>query len=176
MERINLMQSKGGQGTSVTACAVAVAAAVDGRRVRLDGDDRVTLAAILGTHGDGPVSAGLVLGGDDGQPFDLVIYDGAGEEGTNLLVIRPCYLALRRALSVAADASGAVVVDEPGRALGPEEIREVLALPVVTTIPVRADIARAVDAGILAARLPGTLAAAAAEILTYTGTELRRAG
>ena len=54
MEQINLVQGKGGQGTSVAACAVALQAAGEGRRVRLDGHDRAVLAAILGRTGDGP--------------------------------------------------------------------------------------------------------------------------
>lgn len=172
MVQINLTQAKGGQGTSVTACAVAVAAAAQGRRVRLDGTDRTILAAILGTHGDGPVSPGLVLGADHGERFDLVVRDGPAEAGTNLLVTRPCYLALRRALNlgISSSATGVVVVSEPGRALDGRDIAEVTALPIVTTIPLRADIARAVDAGILAARLPDRLAVAAAEILTFAVT------
>jgi hypothetical protein len=56
MEQINLIQAKGGQGTSVTACAVALGAAGDGRQVRLDGHNRGELAAILGMGGDGPVA------------------------------------------------------------------------------------------------------------------------
>jgi Fic/DOC family protein len=40
MNQINLIQAKGGQGTSVTACAVALRAAGEGRTVRLDGHDR----------------------------------------------------------------------------------------------------------------------------------------
>ncbi|HZQ79487.1 MAG TPA: hypothetical protein VFE55_19315 [Acidimicrobiia bacterium] len=84
-----------------------------------------------------------------------------------LVVLRPCYLALRRAVAdprLAASA-GVVVVEEPGRALGVDDVAAVLGLPVVGRIPVRAEIARAVDAGVLGDRLPAALAGAAAAVL-----------
>jgi MinD superfamily P-loop ATPase len=172
MEQINLIQGKGGQGTSVTACAVALAAAGNSRRVRLDGHDRSTLAAILGTGGNGFVTPNLFLGADSADGFDIVIHDGPAEEGTSLLVIRPCYLALRRALDlgVTASAAGVIVITESGRALEERDVAEVTGLPVVTNIPVSPTIARAVDAGILAARLPKDLRSAAADILEFAGT------
>jgi hypothetical protein len=60
MFQIDFVQAKGGQGTSVTACAVALHAAWEGWQVRLDGHDRDTLAAILAAGGGGPVTPGLV--------------------------------------------------------------------------------------------------------------------
>lgn len=92
MDQINLIHAKGGQGTSVTACALALQAARDGRRVRLDGHGRGELAAILGIGSDGPVVPGLTLGAADAQLCDLVVHDGATHAGTDVLVIRPCYL------------------------------------------------------------------------------------
>ena len=173
MEQINLVQGKGGQGTSVAACAVAVQAAGEGRRVRLDGHDRATLVAILGRSGDGPVCPGLILGAASGERFDLVVHDGPSEQGTSLLVTRACYLALRRAVNLGiTSAAVGVVVTEPGRALGCEDVAAVTGLPVIATIPLRAEIARAVDAGVLAERLPDPLATAAERILEFvTRTE-----
>jgi hypothetical protein len=167
MEQINLVQAKGGQGTSVAACAVALRAAGDGRHVRLDGHDRGELAAVLGIRGDGPVAPGLVLGPDSAEPYDLIVHDGPAHRGTVLLVIRPCYLALRRALNTGATAhaAGVVLVSEPGRALGSDDVAAVAGLPVIATIPLRPEIARAVDAGVLADRLPEPLATAAHRIL-----------
>ena len=174
MEQINLVQGKGGQGTSVAACAVALKAAEQGRRVRLDGHDRAMLAAILSRSGDGPVSPGLTLGADTAEPFDLVVHDGTSDQGTSLLVTRPCYLALRRALNLGITAAGVVMVSEPGRALGCEDVATVTGLPVIATIPLRAEIARAVDAGVLPARLPGPLATAADQILEFVVTRTER--
>jgi hypothetical protein len=68
-------------------------------------------------------------------------------------------------MPLVARAAGAVLVDEPGRALGEREVGEVLGLPILARFPVRASVARAVDAGVLAARLPGHLAGPAADLL-----------
>jgi hypothetical protein len=84
-----------------------------------------------------------------------------------LMVIRPCYLALRRAVADPrlGRSSGAVLVEEPGRALDGDDVAAVLGLPVVARFPVRAEIARAVDAGVLRDRLPAALATPAAALL-----------
>jgi len=175
MEQINLIQAKGGQGTSVTACAVALRAAGEGWHVRLDGHDRSTLAAILGARGDGPVMPGLVLGADSGERCDLVVHDGPAAQGTGVLVFRPCYLALRQALNrgVTTGAAGILLVTEAGRALRCDDVAAVTGLPVIATVPLRADIARAVDAGVLAGRLPEVLRTVAHQILAAV---LRDAG
>jgi hypothetical protein len=85
----------------------------------------------------------------------------------SVVVVRGCYLALRRAvrLPLVARAAGVVLVEEPGRALGEREVAEVLGLPVLGRFPVRASVARAVDAGVLAARLPSHLSGPAGEVL-----------
>jgi hypothetical protein len=167
VERINFTSAKGGQGTSVTACAVALAAAGRGLRVGLDGEDRDALEAILGMGGGGAVLPGLVLGDADGHEVDLFVYDGTDEEGTTLLVTRGCYLALRRAVRQTTRPAGVVLVEEPGRALGANEVAEVIGAPIVARVPVRPAIARAVDAGVLAARLPAALDLAAGTILDF---------
>jgi MinD superfamily P-loop ATPase len=84
-----------------------------------------------------------------------------------LMVIRPCYLALRRAVGDPrlARSAGAILVEDPGRALDAADVAAVLGLPVVGRIPVRAEIARAVDAGVLRDRLPNPLATAATVVL-----------
>jgi hypothetical protein len=61
--------------------------------------------------------------------------------------------------------SGAILVEEPGRALDAGDVAAVLGLPVVARFPVRADIARAIDAGVLRDRLPAPLASPAATLL-----------
>jgi hypothetical protein len=85
----------------------------------------------------------------------------------SVVVLRGCYLALRRAVHapLTARAAGLAVLDEPGRSLGPEDARSVLGRPVLARIPVRAAVARAVDAGVLASRLPEPLARAAGQLL-----------
>ena len=77
---------------------------------------------------------------------------------TSLLVLRPCYLALRRASLAPDRPSGVVLINEPGRALGRKDIESVLGVPVVADVLIDPNVARAVDAGLLAGRLPRTLA------------------
>ncbi len=76
----------------------------------------------------------------------------------SLLVIRPCYLALRRAVAIGPDASGVIVVTEPGRCLSKLDIERALGLDVVAELPWDPGVARAVDAGLLLARLPTSIA------------------
>lgn len=93
---------------------------------------------------------------------------GAAEVSDRLLVVlRPCYLALRRAVDDVrlASSAGAILVDEPGRVLHAGDVSAVLRVPVVGRVPVRPEIARAVDAGVLRDHLPAALGAAAAAIL-----------
>jgi hypothetical protein len=78
----------------------------------------------------------------------------------SLLVIRPCYLALRRATELPGRATGIVLLDEPGRALGRRDVESVIGVPVVAEIPVDPAVARAVDAGLLSCRLPATISRA----------------
>jgi hypothetical protein len=99
-------------------------------------------------------------------------HSGAGRSAVEvadaaLMVIRPCYLALRRAVGDPrlARSAGAILVEDPGRALDAHDVAAVLGVPVVGRVPVRSEIARAVDAGVLRDRLPDPLSTAAAVIL-----------
>ena len=89
----------------------------------------------------------------------------------SVVVIRACYLALRRGAAdeLVKGASGIVVMEEAGRALGTREVADVLGVPVLATIPVRAAIARVIDAGVLVARLPETLARPTRTLLARLG-------
>jgi MinD superfamily P-loop ATPase len=71
-----------------------------------------------------------------------------------LLVTRPCYLALRRAVRCSSRPTGVVVVTEPGRALTIRDIEHALGAPVTATVSIDPLVARAVDAGLLSTRLP----------------------
>ena len=75
----------------------------------------------------------------------------------SLLVVRPCYLALRRALAAPVCASGVVLVREENRSLGRRDVEDVLGIPVRAEVPWDAAVARAVDAGVLATRVPRCL-------------------
>jgi hypothetical protein len=71
-----------------------------------------------------------------------------------VLVTRPCYLAMRAAARLEHRPSGVIVIEEPGRALGTTEVVSVVGAPLVASILLDPAIARAVDAGLLLARLP----------------------
>jgi MinD-like ATPase involved in chromosome partitioning or flagellar assembly len=76
----------------------------------------------------------------------------------SLLVMRPCYLAARKASRMQhSPVTGIVLVTEPGRALTRRQIEAAVGAPVVAEIPLDPSIARAVDAGLLSVRLPKTL-------------------
>ncbi|MDQ6927346.1 MAG: hypothetical protein M3159_01630 [Actinomycetota bacterium] len=115
---------------------------------------------------------------DCGLATDGAALAVAAEAGVSLLVLRPCYLALRRALAAPVRPSGVVLVAEQHRALGARDIEEVLGAPVLTVLPVEPSVARAVDAGLVARRVPRSLAAAANDILTAipVGDERPRSG
>jgi hypothetical protein len=72
----------------------------------------------------------------------------------SLLVTRPCYLALRRAVRSAVRPTGVILVDEPGRGLGQRDVEHALGVPVEAVVSLDPTVSRAVDAGLLASRLP----------------------
>lgn len=84
-------------------------------------------------------------------------YALAGAADLSILVVRPCYLAVRRAVSSSLQPHGVVLVTEPGRALRRRDIESLLGVPMLAEVPIEAAIARSVDAGLLAARLPSDL-------------------
>jgi hypothetical protein len=89
----------------------------------------------------------------------------------NVIVVRGCYLALRRAVRVdlTVRAAGAVYVDEPGRSLGVRDVANVLGVPILGTVGVRSSTARAIDAGVLPTRLPDALGRPVRDVLRRVG-------
>lgn len=81
----------------------------------------------------------------------------AGAATHSLLVTRACYLSLRRAVRLPLRPSAVVLVEEPGRALTRHDVEEIVGVPVTVEIGLDPAIARAVDAGLLASRLPRSL-------------------
>lgn len=75
----------------------------------------------------------------------------------SLLVIRPCYLALRRAAQAPLRPTGVVLIREPGRVLTTADVEQAVGAPVVATLELDPAVARTVDAGLLATRLPRSL-------------------
>jgi hypothetical protein len=102
------------------------------------------------------VDAGAITPATPGERAALVGAVAAHADHS-LLVVRPCFLALRRAALAPIRPTGVVLVAEAGRALTAADVEEVLGVPVQATVSVTAQVARAVDAGLLASRLPRTL-------------------
>ena len=100
----------------------------------------------------------------------------AGAGAPSVLVTRTCYLALRRVASLPVRPDGVIVVHEAGRALGPAEVEDIVGAPVLATVDVDPGVARAVDAGLLATRLPRGLARSLAAVAAVAGDERRRTG
>ena len=137
----------------------------------------VTERLDLIARGDGTIefdtyTYGLLTGGLD--HYDTVIIDTATHAPAwdrhadhDILVTRPCYLALRRAVTQPRPAHLAVVT-EPGRALNTADIEAALGIPVTVTIALDSDIARCIDAGLLNTRIPRTLTRALRPLLTPT--------
>ena len=137
----------------------------------------VTPGLALLPRGEGdldPARAGLLAGLLDLSPRPTVVDCGRmgespaaatiiGQARRSILVTRACYLAMRRAMRAPLRPTGVVVVREPGRVLSTTDIEQVVGAPVTAVVEVDPAVARAVDAGLLAGRLPRSLARALAD-------------
>ncbi|MEY2567564.1 MAG: hypothetical protein QOE35_2093 [Actinomycetota bacterium] len=94
---------------------------------------------------------------DCGPPSGSAGLAIAAGAGLSLLVLRPCYIALRRAVAAPLRPSGVVLIEEPGRSLGRRDVEDVLGVPVRAQIPWDPAVARSVDAGLLGTRVPRPL-------------------
>lgn len=94
------------------------------------------------------VDAGLRAGVGDAERIGVEL----AARGRSHLVIRPCYLALRRAARQEVEADDVVLVVDVGRALDRRDVADVLGLPVSATIEVDPAVARSVDSGMLIGR------------------------
>jgi hypothetical protein len=191
---------KGGSGTTVVSCALAIALSPS---VLVDlGGDAPTALGVASPSGPGiaewmrsPTSTPASLAplaiaagnstsvlprGDDTIPdgqfprlvdalrqftAPIVVDGGTGRPHPSLaaaadhvvLVTRPCFLALRRATESGVAIDSVVLVSEPGRALRARDVEGAVGAPVVADVQVDPLVARAVDAGMLATRLPRQL-------------------
>jgi hypothetical protein len=97
---------------------------------------------------------GVLRADDSGGVLASARHALAAGASHSLLVTRPCFVAIRRALAAPIRPSGVVLVDEVGRALRRADIEDVLGVPVRAVVDVDAAVARAVDAGLLTTRVP----------------------
>ena len=120
-------------------------------------------AALAVALRDGPVPT-VIDAGRANTPAARAVVEVAD---VSIAVVRGCYLALRRGVHspLLVRTTGVVLVEEPSRSLGAAEVADVLDRPVLARVPLRPAIARAVDAGVLASRLPDALARPVARLL-----------
>lgn len=183
--------AKGGQGVTTSACAYALTIASAERKVLLVGNDD-TLACLGFPSSDvrgfeikrgslDYISYTEVAGRDWRGKYSDVVWDIASDEqvpgrsfvydGENprfVLVTRPCYLALRRYTAqreagVVHQPDCVLLVEESGRSLDADDVANIIDRQ-VASVPCDPSISRAVDAGLLASRVPLKAAKAARQL------------
>ena len=86
---------------------------------------------------------------------------------TNYLIIRPCYLALRKAVEQNRSTTGVILITGGDRVLTRRDVQSVLKTEVIAEIAVDPEIARRVDSGLLHSRIPPALSAALSPLLAH---------
>lgn len=177
MRHINLISAKGGQGVTTTAILLANAFVNQGQKVLLvdreDGElySMVNQTLRIEDRGIYSVSSDdrlylTVCELDqieiDGFGFDVVISDGFDPSQTfpeteNIIVTQPCYIALNRLVRSGYDkiAKGVIIVRPANRVLTDRDVASVANVPLIATIEMSPEVARASDAGILSTRRGG---------------------
>lgn len=173
MRKLSLYTAKGGQGCSTVAAMLALQA---GDAILVDAAPVPDLCAVLGVTApiDWAATPGVAVKVVDrvrlvrGRlPFldlwgwdapvavwDYGLRDDRPGSGRSLLVTRNDYLSLRRAMAHRHRPDGVILVEEPGRPLGRDDVEAVIGVPVVATIPIDPAIARTLDAGLITTRQP----------------------
>ena len=90
-------------------------------------------------------SAIVLVDAGTGPPADALLEIA----DRNLMVTRPCYLALMKSVRSGLKPDGVVLVNEASRSLNPSSVEHCVSAPIVATIDVHPSIARSVDAGLL---------------------------
>ena len=158
---INFYSDKGGVGLTTIAAAAAMQRSLKLPTV-LSVPDRGELSDVAAALGlSTPYEGETLVSGDlsvaiDAPDADIAIGYDAG--GTDVLVTRACYLALRRSAASNRKADSIVLLTEPGRCLSARDVEGALGSKVVATIETDPTVARAIDAGLLSARMPKSLA------------------
>lgn len=98
------------------------------------------------------IDAGVIDGPDLADQPLLTLGRVLAASGRSLMVVRSCYLAIRRAVTTGSVADGLVVIVEPGRSVSAREVSSALHTPLVATVMVDPAVARWVDSGQLLRR------------------------
>jgi hypothetical protein len=108
---------------------------------------------------------------DAGVPRDPAVRAAVAAADVNVLVLRRCYLALRGAVrdELLSTTAGYILIDDGTRAIRAHDITGVIGVPLLARVPLRESIARAVDAGLFAGKVPRDLSAAMRRVLERIG-------
>jgi MinD superfamily P-loop ATPase len=174
MKHIEVSASKGGVGTSTLSACLAIGLANTGKSVLLvdmsKHGDCFALTGVSRTSGivdafvDGMSMTHIAtspLDTDVDKSFDHVIYD-AGINGLQdyavsgdvyrLAIVPNAYTALRNMMHVARGYDAMVSVITEGNALNAKDVEQVMGLTAITQMPIKSEISRAIDAGMLFTR------------------------
>lgn len=164
MSDLLFMGAKGGVGTSTVAAIAALKLAAKGERVNIVTDNFGDMAAIFGLpvpdpdHSAVELTENITMGAMSSVRRNIIDAGTTipeGFEGEVILVIRNCYLSLRRAMQMPRP-SAVVMLKEPNRALDESDAVAILGLS-VNVMPMSDSVARAIDAGLLQHRMPAAL-------------------
>lgn len=134
--------------------------------------DRVAALAAAMERRDGAVVLDLgVMGADPMSPAALLMAASTNRS----IVVRACYLALRRMQRLPVSQFDVVEVREGGRALSTIDIEAILGRPVAARVDLDPAVARVADAGLLQARMPRRLRRLAAELVRESASIERAA-
>lgn len=161
-EALDALALDAGRGVSILPLGARVADPAWGG----DGASGAALAVAL--RATSPSTVTVADAGVPNRPALRALIEVAD---ASVVVLRGCYLALRRATRdpLLEHAAGIALVEEPGRALGAAQVSDVLGKPVLARVPVRASISRVVDAGLLLRRPPEPLVRAGEALLGGLG-------
>jgi cellulose biosynthesis protein BcsQ len=173
MKHIEVSASKGGVGTSTVSVCLAIGLAKTGKKVLLvDMSKHGDCFALIGVSR----SSGIVelldgvsvthvrtspLAHDVDKSFDHVIYD-AGTDGLKdyvvtgnvyrLAIVPNAYTALRNMMDTLRDYDAMVTVITEDNALNAKDVENVMGLSTLTKMPIKPEISRSIDAGLLTTR------------------------
>jgi hypothetical protein len=193
MSRINLFSVKGGVGESTFAAALIIALVHRGCSPAVaapNPDEHDDVLAIFGgrftaTSGHPPFMRFDLR--DQQVRFDQQQspnsrhmlsygYGRADAQAFNVLITKPCYLAARRYVErpfanedITPDCF--VLFNEPGRALGVQDIARVVGAPCIGTVESDPRVSRSIDAGMFDSRPPRALLDVAKLVLDVAGIE-----